>query len=230
MKFTVVVFPGTSGHKDCLYVLRELLGQEAEALDYRERLSDPGCVILPGGASFGDYLRPGALASSCSIMDSIGDHAKEGGLVLGIGNGFQILLEAGLLPGAILPNCSLRFIARPQVLRVENANTPFTNLYQEGQLLQIPIAHGAGNYFIDSEQELEGQIIFRYADEAGNVNEVANPNGSVGNIAGITNRAGNVLGMMPHPERSCEEVLGSTDGLALFRAIIGSLERGKVQC
>jgi phosphoribosylformylglycinamidine synthase len=230
MKFAVVVFPGTSGEGDCIHVLKGLLGHEVTILSHKETsLGDAQCVILPGGASYGDYLRPGALAKSTPIMEPIRKFAQADGLVLGVGNGFQVLLEAGLLPGAMLPNQSLRFIARPQLLCVENTNIPFTKLYQKGQLINMPIAHGAGNYYLDPEGLLElegnGQIVFRYADKTGEIGD--NPNGSVGNIAGITNPRGNVLGMMPHPERSTEEVLGSTDGLALFQGIVEVLERGK---
>lgn len=224
MKFAVVAFPGSSCD-DYLYVLKEILKQEAASISHRDTsLQDAQCVILPGGSSYGDYLRPGALASLSPIMDKVREFAKEGGLVLGIGNGFQILLETGLLPGAMLPNSSLRFVCRQQTLKVENANTPFTGCYAQGQIIQMPIAHGQGNYYLDpaSLKKLQenNQIVFRYTDEAGNATEEANPNGSVDNIAGIINQGGNVLGMMPHPERSCEAALGSTGGLGLFQSAI----------
>lgn len=235
MKFAVVVFPGSNCDRDYLHVLRNVLGQEATSVWHQETsLGDAQCVILPGGFSYGDYLRTGVLARFSPIMEAVRKFAQEGGPVLGICNGFQILLEAGMLPGAMLRNRSLRFICKPQLLRVENTNTPFTNLYEKGQLIQAPIAHGEGNYYLDPEAlaklEENGQVVFRYADNAGNVNEAGNPNGSLNNIAGIINEQGNVLGMMPHPERSSEAFLGSADGLAVFQSAIKALERGKVQC
>lgn len=236
MKFAVVVFPGSNCDQDCIHVLRNVLHQEVTAVWHQDTsLGDAQCVILPGGFSYGDYLRTGALACFSPIMEAVRDFANQGGLVLGICNGFQILLEAGLLPGAMLRNRSMRFVCKPQLLRVENNKTPFTHLYSEGQLIQVPIAHGEGNYFLDPEglEQLRknGQIVFRYADTAGNASSEANPNGSVDNIAGIINAAGNVLGMMPHPERSSEAALGSTDGLLLFQAAIAYLaKRGKGIC
>lgn len=235
MKFAVVVFPGSGCEQDFLHVLRDVLGQEARAIWHEETsLGDAQCVILPGGFSYGNYLRTGILATFSPIMDAVVQFAQSGGLVLGICNGFQVLLEAGLLPGAMLQNRSLRFISRPQLLRVDNADTPFTSLYKKGQLIQMPIAHGEGNYYLDSRDlaklKQNGQIVLRYADSDGNVNDSGNPNGSLDNIAGIINSQGNVLGMMPHPERSSEAVLGSTDGLALFQSAIKALEGGKAQC
>jgi phosphoribosylformylglycinamidine synthase I len=230
MKFAVVVFPGSNCDQDCIHVLRNVLHMEVTAVWHQDAsLDDAQCVILPGGFSYGDYLRTGALASFSPIMEAVQEFANRGGLVLGICNGFQLLLEAGLLPGAMLRNRSLRFICKPQLLRVENNKTPFTHLYSEGQLIQVPIAHGEGNYFLDPEglEQLRtnNQIVFRYADATGNVSSEANPNGSVDNIAGIINAAGNVLGMMPHPERCSEAVLGSTDGLLLFQAAIAYLAK-----
>ncbi len=236
MKFAVVVFPGSNCDRDYLHVLGNVLRQEVTAVWHQDTsLGDAQCVILPGGFSYGDYLRTGALACFSPIMEAVRDFANGGGPVLGICNGFQILLEAGLLPGAMLRNRSLRFVCRRQLLRVENTNTPFTSLYEKGQVIQAPIAHGEGNYYLEPAElrqlEDNGRIVFRYADSQGQATDEANPNGSVNNIAGIANEAGNVLGMMPHPERSSEEVLGSTDGLAVFQSAIAYLaERGKAAC
>jgi phosphoribosylformylglycinamidine synthase len=181
-------------------------------------------VIIPGGFSYGDYLRAGAIARVSPIMGAISRFVKDGGLVIGICNGFQVLLEAGLLPGAMQRNDSLRFVCQPQLLRVEIATTPFTGGYRAGQVVNIPIAHAEGNYYADPETiadlESHGQIVFRYCDAAGDVTAAANPNGSVSNIAGVCNRWGNVLGMMPHPERAAEAILGSSDGLPLFESLV----------
>lgn len=227
MKFTVVVFPGTTGHKEVGYVLGGLLGQDVKYLDHRQPLGTPDCVILSGGASFGDYLRPGALAAHTPILEEIKAFAESGGMVLGIGNGFQILLEAGLLPGAMTQNSNLRFISKEQTIKVETTNSAVTSLYQENQLLALPIACGFGNYYLPPEElealENQGQIIFRYGPGT-------NPNGSLGDLAGVSNKEGNVLGVIFRPERRCEEVLGGTAGLPFFQALIASCERRKAQC
>jgi phosphoribosylformylglycinamidine synthase len=227
MHFGVVVFPGSNCDHDCYHVAKHLLGCEASYLWHKEEvLPALDCVIIPGGFSYGDYLRAGAIARVSPIMGAISRFVKDGGLVIGICNGFQVLLEAGLLPGAMQRNDSLRFVCQPQLLRVENATTPFTGGYRAGQVVNIPIAHAEGNYYADPETiadlESHGQIVFRYCDAAGDVTAAANPNGSVSNIAGVCNRWGNVLGMMPHPERAAEAILGSSDGLALFESLIAA--------
>ncbi len=224
MRIAVVVFPGSNCEWDAYWAAREA-GAHVEFLWHKEEQIPPGvdCLILPGGFSYGDYLRSGAIARFSPIMRAVVRFAREGGLVLGICNGFQILCEAGLLPGAFIRNRTLRFICRTVFVRVERTDTPFTNQLRGGAVLRIPIAHGEGNYYADPEtlRELEanGQVLFRYCDADGAVTDAANPNGSVANIAGIVNREGNVLGMMPHPERACEALLGSTDGLAIFQSI-----------
>jgi phosphoribosylformylglycinamidine synthase len=225
MHFGVVVFPGSNCDHDCYHVAKHLLGCEASYLWHKEEvLPALDCVIIPGGFSYGDYLRAGAIARVSPIMGAISRFVKDGGLVIGICNGFQVLLEAGLLPGAMQRNDSLRFVCQPQLLRVENATTPFTGGYRAGQVVNIPIAHAEGNYYADPETiadlESHGQIVFRYCDAAGDVTAAANPNGSVSNIAGVCNRWGNVLGMMPHPERAAEAILGSSDGLPLFESLV----------
>jgi phosphoribosylformylglycinamidine synthase len=225
LRFGIVRFPGTWSDLDCFHVLSEVYGQDVRYVWHRETdLSDLDCVILPGGFSYGDYLRPGAIARFSPVMGAVADFAAAGKLVLGICNGFQILCEAGLLPGALLRNSHLQFRCQWVYLRVENTETPFTLTCVRGQVLKIPISHGDGNYFADPETlaELErtGRVVFRYATPAGEVTPEANPNGSVNNIAGIINSAGNVLGMMPHPERASEEVLGSADGRYIWDSII----------
>ncbi|MGD2062705.1 MAG: phosphoribosylformylglycinamidine synthase subunit PurQ [Nitrospirota bacterium] len=225
MHFGVVVFPGSNCDHDCYHVAKHLLGCEASYLWHKEEvLPAVDCVIIPGGFSYGDYLRAGAIARVSPIMGAISRFVEDGGLVIGICNGFQVLLEAGLLPGAMQRNDSLRFVCQAQLLRVENTTTPFTSGYQGGQVVNIPIAHAEGNYYADPETiadlESHGQIVFRYCDAAGDVPAEANPNGSVSNIAGLCSRRGNVLGMMPHPERAAEAILGSTDGLALFESLV----------
>ncbi|MCX7974636.1 MAG: phosphoribosylformylglycinamidine synthase subunit PurQ [Candidatus Aminicenantes bacterium] len=227
MKFGVVVFPGSNCDYDTYYVLKEVLNQPTLFLWHKEPdLKGVDCVILPGGFSYGDYLRSGAIARFSPIMPAIVEFAHKGGLVLGICNGFQILLEAGLLEGAMLRNKNLKFLCQHVWIRVENNQTPFTRKTKKGQILKIPIAHFDGNYYASSETldklNRNGQIIFRYCTEDGEINERANVNGSMENIAGITNKAGNVLGMMPHPERASEVLLGSLDGLAIFQSIINS--------
>ncbi len=212
IRFGIVVFPGTNCDRDTYHVIEEVAGEEAVYLWHRERdLKGSQVVILPGGFSYGDYLRSGAIARFSPIMDAIREFAREGGLVLGICNGFQILLEAGLLPGAMLRNKGLRFICRFEELEVANDRTPFTLLYAEGEKIRMPIAHIDGNYFAEpgvlAQLEREKRVAFRY---------VKNPNGSLNDIAGITNEGGNVMGLMPHPERASEAELGSTDGLRMF--------------
>jgi phosphoribosylformylglycinamidine synthase len=225
VNFGVVVFPGTWSDRDCGWVVDQVLGERLTYLWHkRTDLGDVDCVILPGGFSYGDYLRTGAIARFAPVMQSVAEFAERGGLVWGICNGFQILCEAGLLPGALIRNASVEFRCEWTNLVVERADTPFTNQVTRGDVLRVPISHGEGSYFADpatlSSLEREGQVVFRYADASGAVTPEANPNGSLNNIAGIVNRRGNVLGMMPHPERCCEAELGGTDGLRLFRSLL----------
>ena len=227
MRFGIVVFPGTWSHEDCYHAVVDTLGEEAGYLWHKEEsVAGYDCLVLPGGFSYGDYLRPGAIARFSPIMTAVVEFASQGGLVIGICNGFQVLCEAGLLPGALLRNDHLQFRCQWVGLRVENASTPFTSQAAKGEVLQVPISHGDGNYYADDETmaalEANGQVVLRYADGHGNVTAEANPNGSRANIAGIVNKAGNVLGMMPHPERAVEQDLGGTDGLKIFRSIAGA--------
>ncbi|MCS6807051.1 MAG: phosphoribosylformylglycinamidine synthase subunit PurQ [Acidobacteriota bacterium] len=224
MKFGVVVFPGSNCDHDAYHVISKVIGQPVDFIWHRDtHLSGYDAVILPGGFSYGDYLRPGAIARFSPIMKAVKAFAAEGGLVLGICNGFQILCESGLLPGALMRNRTLKFICTFVHIRVEATDTPFTRMYQPGQVLKIPIAHADGNYYCDPEtlDELrrENRIIFRYCDVDGNLSDEANPNGSLDHIAGICNRQRNVLGLMPHPERASEEILGSSDGRLLFHSM-----------
>ena len=232
MRFGIVVFPGTNCDRDCWHVVKQVLNCDAEFVWHEERdVSRFDCIILPGGFSYGDYLRVGAVARFSPVMESVRDFAEKGGLVIGICNGFQILVEAGLLPGALVRNKTTHFICKFVNLRVENADTPFTNQCKVGQVLRIPIAHNDGRFFCDEETlkrlERNGQIVFRYCTPEGEVTEEANPNGSIENIAGIVNERGNVLGMMPHPERASEKLLGSEDGLLIWRSILSTLELAK---
>ena len=225
MKFGVCVFPGSNCDYDTYYVIRDVLEREVSFIFHEERdLSGYDVIIVPGGFSFGDYLRPGALASKTPLAQSLYDFAQRGGIVLGICNGFQILTELGLLPGALLPNLSMRFICDQVYLRVENERTRLTRKLEKGEVLRIPIAHHDGRYYVPEDElkgmEERGQIIFRYCTEEGEVTESANPNGSVSNIAGVMNKEGNVFGMMPHPERASEDILGSHDGLMLWYSLI----------
>ena len=226
MKFGIVVFPGSNCDHDALYATSKNAGGESVALWHKDTEIPEGtdCIILPGGFSFGDYLRCGAIARVSPIMSAVKRHAERGGYVLGICNGFQILTECGLLPGALLRNTSLSFICKDVYLKTENALSPFTNTLEQGQILRVPIAHGDGNYFADEQTlhilEQEGRVAFRYCDANGNVNAESNPNGSAKNIAGILNEHGNVLGMMPHPERCCDAAVGNTDGLAIFNSLM----------
>ena len=226
MKFGVVVFPGTWSDTDCYHVLKDVFRQPVEYVWHKDTdLSGFDCVILPGGFSYGDYLRAGAIARFSPVMRAVEEFARQGKLVLGICNGFQILCEAGLLPGMLMRNAHLQFRCQCVHLRVESTLSPFASTAVQGEILRIPISHGDGNYYADKdtidELESEGRVVFRYCSAAGETSEEANPNGSLGNIAGIVNREGNVLGMMPHPERCCEPVVGGTDGRVIFESLIG---------
>jgi phosphoribosylformylglycinamidine synthase subunit PurQ / glutaminase len=224
MKIGVVTFPGSNCDYDCYKASQEVLGAETVFLWHASHdLQGVDAIFLPGGFSYGDYLRAGAIASLSPIMREVREFADRGGPVAGICNGFQILCEIGLLPGALIRNRSLRFISRPTWLRVERAEPPFTSDYEVGQVLRVPIAHGEGCYLADDETldrlEGEGRVAFRYCDESGAVTASANPNGAARNIAGIVNERGNVLGMMPHPERVVDPLLGGTDGVGLFTSV-----------
>lgn len=228
MKCGVVVFPGSNCDHDVYHVLKHVLGQDTSFLWHGDAdLKGSELVVLPGGFAYGDYLRAGAMAAVSPVMAAVREHAAAGGLVLGICNGFQVLLETGLLPGAMRQNQGLRFLCRDVYLRVERNDLPFTRSFDQGQVLRIPIAHAEGNY-ADSEEALDnleaaGQVVFRYVDAAGEIGGLeANPNGSARSIAGVTNSAGNVLGMMPHPERCAEEILGNTDGYPVFAAAVAA--------
>ena len=227
MKFGIVVFPGTWSERDTQYAVQDVLGQPARLIWHKETdISDCDAIVLPGGFSYGDYLRCGAIARFSPIMESVRDFAGHGGPVIGICNGFQVLCEAGLLPGALVRNEHLEFRCEWVNLRVERTDTVFTNTANEGQLLRVPISHGEGNWQADAETvksvEGNGQVLLRYADAAGNVSRATNPNGSTNGIAGIINRRGNVLGLMPHPEKACEELIGGADGNVLFESMIQS--------
>ncbi len=230
MKFGVVVFPGSNCDHDTYHVIRHVVGEEAVFLWHQDTdLREVDVVVLPGGFSYGDYLRSGAIAKFSPIMERVKDHAARGGLVLGICNGFQILQEAGLLPGAMLRNANLKFLCQPVFLRTEQLNTPFTSGLTQGEILEIPIAHNDGNFFLPAaelnELEAREQVVFRYVDARGSQAPRANPNGSLNAIAGIVNAGRNVMGMMPHPERASEAVLGSCDGLRLIRSLVGSVRQ-----
>ena len=229
MKIGVLVFPGSNCDHDCEHVFKELLGQNVEMIWHKETsLAGLDSVVVPGGFSYGDYLRTGAIARFSPVMGAVKEFAQKGGLVLGICNGYQILLEAGLLPGAMLRNRSLHFICKDVYVRVENAATPFTNACKPGRVLKIPIAHAEGNYYTDpvtlAGLQANAQVVFRYCTADGKVMPEANPNGSLDNIAGIRNAEGNVLGMMPHPERCAESMLGNEDGRIIFQSMIQSLK------
>jgi phosphoribosylformylglycinamidine synthase I len=225
MKFGVVTFPGSNGDYDAYQAVVEALGEEAVFLWHKDHdLQGCDVVILPGGFSYGDYLRAGAIARFSPIMREVVQHAQRGGPVLAICNGFQIACEAGLLPGALLRNASLKFVCAPIGIRVESTDTLFTSRYEHGQRIVVPIAHGDGRYSADEETlarlEGEGRVVFRYAPSALEAEEAYNPNGSIHDIAGIVNEGGNVLGMMPHPERAVDPLLGAADGLPLFESIL----------
>lgn len=222
-KFGVVVFPGSNCDHDAYYVLKNNTFNVNFLWHKQTDLKNCDVIILPGGFSYGDYLRTGAIARFSPIMNSVIDFAENGGIVLGICNGFQILLEAGLLPGVMLKNKSLQFVCKDVYLSIENNNTVFTKLFENRKVIRVPIAHGEGNYFADDQTlkllEKNNQIVFRYSDADGRINDGSNPNGSLLNIAGIINKQGNVLGMMPHPERCSDPVLGKIDGNFLFQSI-----------
>ena len=225
MKFGIVKFPGSNSDEDAFLAVNDVLGQEAVWLWHKDHdLRGADVVILPGGFSYGDYLRAGAIARFSPIMREVVAHADRGGPVIGICNGFQIACEAGLLPGALLRNQSLQFVSELCRVRVENTDTRFTNQYAPGQLLRLPIAHGDGRYTADNATldrlEQHGQVVFRYVNAAGEVDPAHDPNGSSRGIAGIVNERGNVLGLMPHPERAAEAVVGSADGVALFESVL----------
>lgn len=233
MKVAVVTFPGSNCDYD-LYKAIQLVGGEPTFVWHRERGLDRfDVVMLPGGFSYGDYLRAGAIARMSPVMEDVVAYAQAGGPVFGVCNGFQILCEAGLLPGALIKNASLKFESRDVLLRVERTDTLFTGDYAKGRILRIPIAHGEGNYEADKATlerlEGDGRVVFRYVDASGEATEEANPNGSWHNIAGIINERGNVLGMMPHPERAMEGILGSTDGTGLFTSLVKSLATAGTQ-
>ena len=230
MKFGVVVFPGSNCDHDVLHAVGQVLHQPAEFLWHQsEEIRGFDAILLPGGFSYGDYLRTGAIARFSPVMRAIEKFARAGGPVLGICNGFQILCEAGLLPGVLQRNAGLRFVCKQVHIRVEATDTPFTSAARQGQVLQMPVAHGDGNYFCDAETlaelERQRQVVFRYTAPDGREDAAANPNGSLANIAGICNRERNVLGLMPHPDRAVEAALGSEDGVVIFRSLIESLAR-----
>ena len=234
MKIGVVVFPSSNCDHDCQYIFKDVLGQYVEMIWHKETLlAGFDAVVLPGGFSYGDYLRTGAIARFSPVMGAVKTFANKGGLVIGICNGFQILLEAGLLPGVMLRNTSLNFICKDVHVKVENAATRFTNRCESGQVLKIPIAHADGNYYTDPVTlggvKANAQVIFRYCTAEGKVTQEANPNGSLDNIAGIMNADGNVLGMMPHPERSAEAVLGNEDGRLIFQSMLSSFGQSELQ-
>jgi phosphoribosylformylglycinamidine synthase subunit PurQ / glutaminase len=232
MNIGVVTFPGSNCDHDCEHVLKDVLGQNVQMVWHKETsLAGLDAVVLPGGFSYGDYLRTGAIARFSPVMGAVQEFAAKGGLVLGICNGFQILLEAGLLPGAMLRNRSLAFICKEVHVRVENAATAFTGRCEPAQVLKIPIAHADGNYYTDdvtlSQLKATAQVVFRYCTPDGEVIAEANPNGSLDNIAGITNAKGNVLGMMPHPERCAEDVLGNDDGRLILMSMLDGAKEPK---
>ena len=228
MKFAIVVFPGSNCDQDCYHIARNLLGCEAEYVWHRDKnLKEADVVVLPGGFAYGDYLRAGALARFSPVMESVAAFARKGGAVLGICNGFQVLLEAGLLPGAVRVNRDLRYVCRDVFLRVENTDTPFTRLYEKASVVRMPIGHMEGNYTAPADVldalDREGQVVFRYCDAAGNVTDSSNPNGAERNIAGIRNREGNVVGLMPHPDRCSEALLGNEQGRKMFESVVHAL-------
>jgi phosphoribosylformylglycinamidine synthase I len=228
MKFGVIIFPGSNCDHDAFWTIQQVARQPVTFLWHESRdLENCDAIIVPGGFAFGDYLRTGAIAKFSPVMESVRRFAEGGGLVLGICNGFQILCESGLLPGALMRNAGLKYVCKSVQVRVENAATPFTNACSPGEVLTIPIGHMEGNYFCDQEtlDELmrNNRIVFRYCNAAGEVAGSANPNGSLENIAGICSASGNVVGMMPHPERSAEPELGCTDGMKIFQSMVGAM-------
>lgn len=232
MKFGVIVFPGSNCDHDCLYTIVKNLGHEAEFIWHRETdIKNADCLILPGGFSYGDYLRSGAMAACSPVMDSVKTFAADGRLVIGICNGFQILQEAGLLPGALMRNDSLKFVCKDVFVRVERTDTPFTAACRVGEVMRIPVAHMDGNFTADKKQlqrlNEEGRVLFRYCSEDGDLQEDFNPNGSVDSVAGLISEMDNVCGMMPHPERCSEEILGNSDGMKIFQSIVSWYEGRK---
>jgi phosphoribosylformylglycinamidine synthase len=230
VKFGVIQFPGSTCDYDCFYALRDVLKVQVDFVWHREtNLESYNCIILPGGFSYGDYLRVGAIARFSPIMKAVKKYSDDGGLVLGICNGFQILLEADLLPGVLIKNNCLHFLCRYLYLKVENNSTPYTHLCEKEQVLKIPIAHREGNYYVDKNTLREliknNQIVLRYCDAKGEITPEANPNGSIYNIAAVCNKGGNVLGMMPHPERCVEDCLGSSDGKYIFNSILDFIKK-----
>ena len=229
MRFAVLQFPGSNCDQDCVHVLGNVLGQDADYLWHKEEsIGDADAVVVPGGFSYGDYLRTGSIAQFSPVMNAVKAFASAGGLVIGICNGFQILCETGLLPGALVRNRSLQFRCETIFLKIPTADSPFTSEVPEGRLLRVPIAHGEGCYFADDETlaklRADNQILFQYATETGDLTDEANPNGSLLNIAGICNEGRNVCGMMPHPERASENVLGADDGRRVFESMLRHLE------
>jgi phosphoribosylformylglycinamidine synthase I len=228
MKFGVIIFPGSNCDHDAYWTIEQVARQQATFLWHESHdLQNCDAIIVPGGFAYGDYLRTGAIAKFSPVMESVRKFADGGGWVLGICNGFQILCESGLLPGALMRNVGLKYVCKPVQVRVENADTPFTNACRTGEVLTIPIGHMEGNYYCDAatldELRRENRIVFRYCSPAGEITSAANPNGSLDNIAGICSRGGNVVGMMPHPERSAERELGCTDGVKIFESMVGAL-------
>jgi phosphoribosylformylglycinamidine synthase len=225
MKFGIVKFPGSNCDQDCYHVLANVFGQPVNYIWHKDTtIGDADCVVVPGGFSYGDYLRTGAIARFSPAMKAVAKHANDGGLVIGICNGFQILCEAHLLPGALIRNKNLKFICESVHIRVEATGTPFTNACRQGQVLRVPIAHGEGNYFAErkiiEQLNREERVLVRYCTKDGKISDEANPNGSVENIAGICNEGRNVFGLMPHPERASESVLGSEDGRLIFESLL----------
>jgi phosphoribosylformylglycinamidine synthase subunit PurQ / glutaminase len=228
MKFGIVVFPGSNCDEDCRHVAQDLLGCEADFIWHHDKdLKSADVVILPGGFAYGDYLRAGALARFSPVMESVAKFAADGGPVLGICNGFQVLLEAGLLPGAMQINRGLRYVCRDVHMKVENDATPFTSLYEKGSVVKMPVGHMEGNYTAPPDGlnalEREGRVVFRYCDAEGSVTDESNPNGAARNIAGVCNREGNVVGLMPHPDRCSERLLGNDQGIKMFQSAVAAL-------
>ncbi len=229
MRFGIVVFPGTWSERDMAYAVGDVLGYEYRYIWHREsNISSFDAILLPGGFSYGDYLRCGAIARFSPVMDAIKEFAERGGLVFGSCNGFQVLCEAGLLPGALIRNDHLEFRCSPANIRIETSATPFTSRYSTGDIASMPISHGEGNYQADPETlamlEEDGRVVFRYVDDTGDATDRANPNGSLNNIAGVVNEKRNVLGMMPHPERVCEDLLGGDDGNGIWRSMATAID------
>ena len=228
MKFGVIIFPGSNCDHDAHWTVQQVAKQPVTFLWHESHdLQNCDAIIVPGGFAYGDYLRTGAIAKFSPVMESVRKFAAKGGLVLGICNGFQILCESGLLPGALMRNVGLKYVCKPVQVRVENVNTAFTNACQPGEVLTIPVGHMEGNYFCDQatldDLRRNNQIVFRYSSPAGEISPAANPNGSLDNIAGICSAGGNIIGMMPHPERSAEPELGCVDGLKVFQSMVGAM-------